>query len=222
MVILLLVIIAKMKQKHIIVYGDVQRVGYRDRVHKIANRSGITGEIRNLDELDVEIIAEGTEEQLAGFITAIHIQEYPIHVEGFEVREKEYTGAFHSFRIIRGNADEELSERMDTAIQHLSIIGQYSKNASENSNILIDMMHSSLGKQDQMLGKQDLMIQKQDQMIGKQDLMVQKQDSTLEEIKGLRSDIRTSLSQEVAEMRGELKEVRATLIRAGLMEQVSG
>ena len=32
-------------------------LGYLDRVHKIVNRSEITGNIRNLDELDVEIVA---------------------------------------------------------------------------------------------------------------------------------------------------------------------
>ncbi|MDD1729032.1 MAG: acylphosphatase [Methanospirillum sp.] len=211
-----------MRRVVLIVHGDVQRVGYRDRVHKIANKGGIYGQIRNLDELDAEIIAEGKSENIEQFISDIRISEYPISVESVEIREEVYTGSVSSFRIIRGDPDEELAERMDTAIQHLSIIGHYSKRASDNSDVLISMMETSIGKQDQMLDKQDQMLEKQDQMLGKQDQMIVNQDNVLQEIKGVRSDLKKTVTQEVSEMRIELREVREALVRAGLMEPAKG
>ena len=225
-----------MRRIVLIVRGDVRRVGYRDRIHKIANRRGIYGQIRNLDELDVEIIAEGKPEHIEQFISDIQISEYPISVDSVEIREEVYTGSVSSFRIIRGDPHEELAERMDTAIQHLSIIGHYSKKASDNSDVLISMMETSIGKQDQMLDKQDLMLgkqdqalEKQDQMLGKQDLMLGKQDhmivtqdNVLQEIKGVRSDLKKTVTQEVSEMRIELKEVREVLVKAGIREPAKG
>lgn len=50
-----------------IIHGDVQRVGYRDFVQKLAIKNGIKGEVRNLDELDVQIIAEGKKEAISHF-----------------------------------------------------------------------------------------------------------------------------------------------------------
>jgi len=157
-----------------IVHGDVQRVGYRDIVQKLAIRNNITGQVKNLDELDVEIIAEGPQEAIAHFSHAIQIQEFPIHVESIETIHEEYVGEFRTFKIIRGDMGEEIAERMDTAIQHLTLIGKYNKTAADNSTILLQMMHTSLEKQDQMLEKQDQMISLQHE--------------TVDEIRGLRTD----------------------------------
>ncbi len=162
------------------IHGDVQRVGYRDIVQKLAIKNNITGEVRNIEDLDVQIIAEGTKEALTRFTGIIQIQEYPIHVESIEIKEDSYTGEYRSFHIIRGDMGEEIAERMDTAIHHLTLIGKYSKTAAENSTTLIEMMHTSLEKQDKMLEKQDLMLGKQDQMLQKQDKMIEKQDQMLQ------------------------------------------
>jgi acylphosphatase len=48
-----------MKRAVIIAKGEVQRVGYRDVVEKIARRQKITGFVANLKPYDVRIIAEG-------------------------------------------------------------------------------------------------------------------------------------------------------------------
>jgi len=163
-----------------IIHGDVQRVGYRDVVQKLAIKNGIKGEVRNLEDLDVQIIAEGTKEAISHFSNIIYIQDFPINVESIETREEPYTGEFRTFKIIRGDTGEEMAERMDTAIQHLNLIGKYSKTAADNSTTLIEMMHTSLDKQDRMLEKQEQMLQKQDQMLEKQDRMLEKQDQMLQ------------------------------------------
>ena len=53
-----------MKRLIITAIGEVQRVGYRDRVTKIARKNNITGIVRNCPGYDVEIIAEGNEDEL--------------------------------------------------------------------------------------------------------------------------------------------------------------
>lgn len=213
-----------------IIHGDVQRVGYRDVVQKLAIKNGITGEVRNLEDLEVQIIAEGTREAISHFSNVIHIQDFPINVESIETREEPYTGEFRTFKIIRGDTGEEMAERMDTAIQHLTLIGKYSKTAADNSTTLIEMMHTSLDKQDQMLEKQDKMLekqdrmlQKQDQMIGKQDQMLGKQDDmisvqheTVDEIKGLRKDSKSYLEKEFSEIHKRLHSIENALNDAGI------
>lgn len=147
-----------LKQIILTVTSDVQRVGYRDRVYKIAYKTGVTGEVRNLESPDVEIIAEGSSEQLETFVREINIQELPIHVESISSSESTYTGSFSLFKIIRGDPQEELEEGCDTMIQHLALIGHHAIKLSTNSDILISMMKESLNKQDQMLEKQERMI----------------------------------------------------------------
>ncbi len=213
-----------------VIHGDVQRVGYRDVVQKLAIKNGIKGEVRNLEDLDVQIIAEGTKEAISHFSNVIYIQDFPINVESIETREEPYTGEFRTFKIIRGDTGEEMAERMDNAIQHLTLIGKYSKTAADNSTTLIEMMHTSLDKQDQMLEKQDKMLekqdqmlQKQDQMIGKQDQMLGKQDDmisvqheTVDEIKGLRKDSKSYLEKEFSEIHKKLHSIENALNDAGI------
>lgn len=219
------------------IHGDVQRVGYRDIVQKLAIKNNITGEVRNIEDLDVQIIAEGTKEALTRFTRIIQIQEYPINVESIEIKEDAYTGEYRSFHIIRGDMGEEIAERMDTAIHHLTLIGKYSKTAAENSTTLIEMMHTSLekqdkmlekqdlmlGKQDKMLQKQDKMIEKQDQMLHKQDQMLQKQDDlislqheTVDEMKGLRNDSGSYLERQFSEINKRLHSIENALNNAGI------
>jgi acylphosphatase len=52
----------------ITVKGIVQGVFYRQRTKDVANKTGITGEIKNVHGGDVHIIATGTDQQLEEFI----------------------------------------------------------------------------------------------------------------------------------------------------------
>ncbi|AJP71587.1 acylphosphatase [Sphingomonas hengshuiensis] len=57
-----------MTTKRIIVSGRVQGVGYRDWVVRTAQRTGLTGWVRNTKDGRVEILAAGEDEALAALI----------------------------------------------------------------------------------------------------------------------------------------------------------
>jgi len=104
-----------MQRLIIIAKGEVQRVGYRDAVQKIARKLGITGYVENLENGDVKIVAEGEENILREFIEKIKINKFPIFVEKIETKFSEPTKEFKYFKIKRGDWREELGERFDLA-----------------------------------------------------------------------------------------------------------
>lgn len=53
---------------HLLIKGSVQGVFYRATAKKTADKTGVTGWIRNTTEGDVEALVTGTEEQLNKFI----------------------------------------------------------------------------------------------------------------------------------------------------------
>ena len=182
--------------------GRVQRVGYREHVYNETFERNISGYVMNLKNGEVEIVAEGSEQDLRDFINEINIIRRPVAVKSFTIRWEEATGEYADFEIIRGDIQEETFERMDYA-----------------GNLL----HSMDNKFDRMLDKQDLMLDKQDQglqlqhtMLEKQDQMLQLGRETKEEIAGLRSDTKKHLEDEFAEMRKELVSIKDALARAGI------
>ena len=158
-----------MERAVIIAKGEVQGVGYRGVVFKIARKLNLVGYVENIKPYDVRIIAEGEKENLDTFIEQIKLEEDPILVEEVEVTFEAPTGEFEYFEIRRGDMTEELGERLDLARYEMKKLHQAQKD--------------TLGKQDQTLEKQDVMIGKQDQTLEKQDMMIGKQDQTISIIK---------------------------------------
>jgi len=203
--------------------GRVQRVSYREHVYNETFDRNISGYVMNLKNGEVEIVAEGSEQDLRDLINAINIIRRPIAVKSFTVRWEEATGEYADFEIIRGEIQEETFERMDYAGNVLHSMDMKLDQSLQLQHTMLDKQDQMLDKQDQMLDKQDQMLDKQDQMLDKQDQMLDKQDQTLqiaretkEEIVGLRSDTRKHLDDEFAEMRKELVSIKEALVRAGI------
>ena len=165
-----------MKRIEIIAKGDVPRVGYRDMVEKIARKLRLAGFVENLKPYDVKIVAEGEEEVLNTFVTQIRIEKHPIvpvSVEEVEVKFKAATDEFEYFEIRRGDPQEELGERMDTAGA---------------------LLYRSLDIGNKILDKQDQMLDKQDQMLDKQDRTIEVLEDVSEDTKEIRNAL-PSLSE---------------------------
>ena len=219
-----------MKRFVAIARGRVQRVGYREHVYNETFERDISGYVMNLKNGEVEIVAEGSEEDLREFINEINIIQRPIAVKSFTIRWEEATGEYATFEIIRGDIQEETFERMDYAGDVLhSMDIKFDRMLNKQDQMLnkqdqmLDKQDQMLDKQDQMLDKQDRMLDKQDQMLDKQDQMLDKQGQTLqiaretkEEIVGLRSDTRRHLDDEFGDIRRELVSIKEALVRAGI------
>jgi len=99
------------------VEGRVQRVGYRDVVQSVARRLGVKGYVENLKDGNVQIICEAKERVIEEFVKEINIKEDFIEVEKVQIVEtSKATGEFKYFEIKYGVLEEEIDERMGTAI----------------------------------------------------------------------------------------------------------
>ena len=176
-----------MKRVIVIVKGEVQRVGYRDAVEKRARKLKITGFVENVKPYDVRIVAEGEDETIREFIERIEIKKFPVDVESTEVVFEAYTGEFDYFEIRRGEWQEELLERLDSAGALL-----YKSVALGEESVSIGW--KMLEKQDMMLEKQDMMLEKQDMMLEKQDVTITGIREVAERIDESKEDIVTAIS----------------------------
>jgi acylphosphatase len=122
-----------MKRITAIVQGDVQSVGYRDRVLKIARKFKIKGFVENLEPYDIKIVAEGKEDSLNKFLDEVKIKRYPIVVEDIDVKWEEAKNEFEYFEIKRGDWKDELGERMDYIIK---LLYEYVEFGEEHLKIL--------------------------------------------------------------------------------------
>lgn len=100
--------------------GEVQKVGYRDFVQKVARNLGIVGYVENMRDGSVQIVCEDEESAIEEFTKAIKVKVKFIDVEEVNIVETgEATGEFEYFDIKRGDMTEELGERLDVAVLHL-------------------------------------------------------------------------------------------------------
>jgi acylphosphatase len=155
----------------IIAKGEVQGVGYRGIVRKIARKLNIVGRVRNIKPYDVEITAEGKEKDVKRFIEQIKVKEFPVDIEGVNVRYEKPTGEFDIFEIERGDLEEELGERLDIARE---------------------VMDRMVGKQDQTIKLQKQTVEKlgsfQKETIKKQDQTIKLQKQTVEKLDSFHQD----------------------------------
>ncbi len=127
----------------IIVKGEVQRVGYRDAVEKIARKLDINGFVENLKPYDVRLVCEGEDKDIKRFIGALKIDGDPfISVSDIAVEYEKHTGEFPYFEIKRGSTEEETGERLDLAALHL-----------KNLTSAVSMMNTNIGGKIDNLGE---------------------------------------------------------------------
>lgn len=82
---------------HITVSGKVQGVFFRDYISKEAKPLGLTGWVRNTDDGNVEIVAEGDKSQLRKLVIAAKNGSPLSKVENVDYDYSEYTGKFDDF-----------------------------------------------------------------------------------------------------------------------------
>ena len=87
------------KRLHTLFSGRVQGVGFRFMVCRIAERYSVTGFVRNLNNGDVELVAEGKEPELSGFIYDIRNSQLKRYIVQDRVTWKTASGEFNRFGV---------------------------------------------------------------------------------------------------------------------------
>jgi acylphosphatase len=128
------------------VSGKVQEVGYRARIVDIANAFGLKGMVENPKDGRVKIIAEGDDEKLKWFASAIDIKNTSIHVSSIEKQYSPASNEFDNFGklVLKG----EVETWLDIAPVYFKEIVFTLKKMNDNLG----------GKRNQMICKQDELL----------------------------------------------------------------
>lgn len=89
----------QLTQLHAIIHGYVQGVGFRGFVLSTALELGLKGWVRNVGFDQVEVLAEGSREQLDKLVLALHSGPRLSQVEKVELEWKDYYGQFKRFSV---------------------------------------------------------------------------------------------------------------------------
>jgi acylphosphatase len=141
------------KRAEIIVYGRVQKAGFRDFIDEIAFNLNLNGYVKNLDDGTVQIISEGKEDDIKELLEKINITQYPIRVEKIDVVYKKPTDEYRTFDVIR---EEDLTtatyERMDAAVRYMREMNSNLSQKIDGVGGKIDYLGDNLGGKIDHLG----------------------------------------------------------------------
>lgn len=177
--------------------GNVQHANYRSKIVSIAEKYNVKGNVQNLSDGNVKIIAEGEENDIERFIQDINIKNSLINVVEIKKEYSAPTGEYEGFYKLV--SEGETDARLDTAADLLKELINVTRNG-----------FSGLEK------KQDIMIEKQQETMSKIDnLGVQlgnKIDQNRLEIKSeihaLRDDFKSHFDKRLSKMEFELAEIK--------------
>lgn len=87
------------RQLRAVYTGTVQGVGFRFTTQNLAKRFQITGYVRNLQDGNVELVAQGDEEELRAFCAAIEASHVGSFIREVKTFWDEPAGQFAGFEI---------------------------------------------------------------------------------------------------------------------------
>ena len=135
----------------LIIYGDVQGVGYRQYVKRVARKLNIKGHAKNLEDDTVEIRCKGEIDNINSFKDKIIVKN-PLDVPLIEVDEiisenilPEGTIKEKTFRVIAGNINDELLESNVTGINYLNLFRKETGNKIDNLGVSLGDKIDNLG-----------------------------------------------------------------------------
>jgi acylphosphatase len=88
-----------MVRAHLLITGIVQGVGYRWSCRRAAQGIGVTGWVRNLDDGRVEVVAQGTRQQVEQLIKWCYRGPEEARVSDIAVAYEEAAETFQDFGI---------------------------------------------------------------------------------------------------------------------------
>jgi acylphosphatase/DNA-binding transcriptional MerR regulator len=196
-----------MKRIYALISGEVQGVGYREEIKRIAFELNIYGWVRNLEDGRVEITAEGEDQSFEEFLEKINIKRYPIFVEEVEAKEEIYKGDLKSFKVVR---DKDLQKEI------LSALSRGTVDIHEVKEILRDVRQDT-AHIPEIRENTKIMLEKQDKMLEKQDTLLSVTENGFKELKEEMHIIRQNTSlipamrEDTASIRTDTREIATKL-----------
>lgn len=186
-----------MKKVILHISGNVQQAGFRAKAVAIANALDIKGNVQNLSDGRVKIIAEGDDADLERFIQGIYIKNTLIYVNDIVKEYSNPTGDYEGFYKLV--SEGETDERLDTA-----------------ADLLKELIHVTKNGFDSLGNKQDVMIEKQDVMIGKQiETMGKIDQSRIEitsEIRSAKDEFRSHIDERISTIEHDIAQIKAKVM----------
>lgn len=87
-----------MKRYNMIFKGRVQGVGFRYKSYLLANELGLTGDVNNLYDGDVELNIQGDREKIDLFLEKLSKDRF-IRIDNIEIKEKELINNEEKFKL---------------------------------------------------------------------------------------------------------------------------
>lgn len=152
----------------LIVYGNVQGVGYRSRVRQEGMRNGLNGYVKNLYDGTVEVFCEGPKENIDSLIKAIDIKgkpEDPLSInvkeiktywegqEGYKAPRKRYKGFHVEYAESTTKLMGESVDRLELGIVHMARVENVLSSFKNESNKNFEILAEKYGKISEGVGK---------------------------------------------------------------------
>jgi acylphosphatase len=106
----------------VIVFGDVQGVGFRRAVQREARKLAVVGHIKNRKDGSVEILAQCETSKLELLLNSIRALGPPISVQSIERTPAKVSNGRNYFEIIHGTMEEELDEGLGAGEAQLFLL----------------------------------------------------------------------------------------------------
>ena len=213
-------------------------VGYRKRVTQTAKAFGLKGIVENLEDGRVKIIAEGEDEKLKWFESAIDIKNTLIQVSSIEKSYYPAGGEFSRFGKVvdEDETDARLDKGVEVMNKMLVAINDVNQNLVKmNSNLggKIDVLGEkidTIGGKIDVLGEKidtvgdkiDSIGGKIDRIDGKMGSMLQKQDDLIVEVKDMNASLNEKMDRvldktDVFELKSDMSDVKTALRAKGII-----
>lgn len=89
---------AQNKRIHVLYSGNVQGVGFRFAAERVAGRLGVTGYVKNLPDGNVEVVCEGSSQEIDEFLADMR-DAMGGYISNALVHSSPARGEFSSFQI---------------------------------------------------------------------------------------------------------------------------
>jgi acylphosphatase len=87
-----------MQRRRVVFRGQVQGVGFRFTTRRIARGHAVTGYVMNLPSGEVELVAEGSADEVARFVAEVE-ETMRQYIRSVQAETADFTGSFTGFEI---------------------------------------------------------------------------------------------------------------------------